>query len=138
MRVSITFLFIVSIVFLSCDQGVVIREIRLDPASLETVRACDVDLGSLDGTEESRTAKVTISNSGAVPIDIERVEYSNPGAFTVHAADLLGPLQAGRSADLDLRFHPTAPGIYSSTVTVHFAEVDTFVEITVQGEKLDR
>ena len=119
----------------SIDRTYTVKSVDLTlfPAPGSSLLLGDVDLG------KSATQIVTATNSGEVPLWITAATtVGSPAAFTVSGGGVL--LNPGQTADLAVRFAPSATGVFSGALhvlagdaTTHAAYPLSLANITLTG-----
>ena len=85
----------------------------------------------------SEAAEVTVTNSGDAPLSLLEVSFSGDrGDFAVDQSDCAaaGPVGAGESCELIVRFTPQRAGLQSATLTVAHDAHDGPLIVSLQGQ----
>ena len=118
----------------SCNRTSILGVIPIPGEGDPTGSIAEILLGdeSFDGNS---LATVSLDNTGREAVAITRIVYSTPEAFSIYSEELPGSIAPGELAQIDISFHPAAPGSYRSVVEVYLEGRELPVTFTLSGTR---
>jgi hypothetical protein len=105
------------------------------PAAMSFSPPSGLSFGSQPQSTVSAPQTVTITNSGAEPLDLSSITFggTNPDDFLIGSNACLGPVAPPSSCTLTVRFAPQAPGARSATLLIASNDPAGLASVSLTG-----
>ena len=109
--------------FMRLVENPKVNAIEILPASSLMIDPNAIEFGALDVSSTSAPAPVTLTNTGAAPLDITSIQIggADPGCFATDAASAYD-LPGGGSASFNVYFTPSHGGPHNAVLEIHYGD----------------